>query len=355
MSTARALLLASMAIAGCGDDTGVSPACPDGDSATCCGPLARDCLGGACVAGACQPLMLADGLEPTDLAVAGDTVYFTDPVAGTVERVATDGSGRAVIASDPDLPVAVAATTDTVAWTTRGAIPREGTVVRMPLDGTAAPLSSTELVPCDLALDDAGAAWADAGFGAPYVPGPLRRWSAATGAVSTLLPAPPRACAVAMTADVVAVAGAGTDLHAPDDSVIAVVPRGGGAPVTIATGRSNPGAVALDDTHVYWAEAGLPDESYQDGAIVRAPRAGGAVEPLATATRPAGLVVIDDDLYWIAGSAVEHLALADRRVTTLAEVPGRGLLGLVTDGTALYFMAGPSATTSTGLLFKLAR
>lgn len=42
-----------------------------------CGRCGHDCLGGKCVAGKCQPLVLAQGLvSPGELALAGDRVFF---------------------------------------------------------------------------------------------------------------------------------------------------------------------------------------------------------------------------------------------------------------------------------------
>lgn len=356
----RAAWLA-LVLAACGDDGGAGPdatACAIADDdPTCCGAGGVDCLGGACTAGVCGPVLLADGVgTPADLAVAGGFVYFTSRRGGTVERVATDGTGRTVVADDPTGIQAVAATPDAVAWTTLGDDPRDGHVMHLPIGGTPAPLATAEHMPCDLALDDAGAAWANAGsgLGPDYVAGELQRWTPA-GGVTTALPMLPRACAVAMTADTIAVTARGVSALSPTDSLVALVPRGGGAATIVAENRADPGAIALTDTHVYWVEAGDPSVGQRDGALYRAVRPGGAPERLAGDTFPAGLAVVGDDVYWIARGALRRLSLADRRTTTLLELADRDLVGLVTDGTALYFMTTPAGTGATGLLYKRTR
>jgi hypothetical protein len=51
------------------------------ESSTNCGRCGRECGGGGCIAGACQPVVIAGGLldQPARLAVNATTVYWTEP------------------------------------------------------------------------------------------------------------------------------------------------------------------------------------------------------------------------------------------------------------------------------------
>src|SRR5579884_4299370 len=63
--------------------------------------------------------------------------------------------------------------------------------------------------------------------------------------------------------------------------------------LTLASGQSNPTAMAVDTTRVYWT-------NYNDGTVRAASLDGGAVTLLATGqSGPAGIVVDSANVYWV--------------------------------------------------------
>jgi hypothetical protein len=61
-----------------------------------CGRCSHDCLGGACDAGACQPVAIVPGsagYRPWQLALTATAVYFTDTINGQIATVNKDGTG----------------------------------------------------------------------------------------------------------------------------------------------------------------------------------------------------------------------------------------------------------------------
>ena len=72
-----------------------------------CGSCGHDCLGGACVATKCQPVVLINDAkyEPTGLAVDDTSVFFMDGKTQSIFRIAKDGDGGlgTVVANEPNL------------------------------------------------------------------------------------------------------------------------------------------------------------------------------------------------------------------------------------------------------------
>ncbi len=362
MQCAAVILLGLMA---CGDDGGAATpidagpdaACDQQSDPTCCGAIGHDCQGGACTAGVCQPVVLAEPITAADLAITDATLYFVEPVAGTVVRLGTDGSGRAVVATTPDLPIAVAASTDAVAWATTGLQARDGAIMRLATGATTpTTIATMEHAPCDLVLDATGAVWTNYGSGAvPVMPGELRA-APATGTPATIVPSLVHACGLAATGSAIYYATFGTNPTDPIDGAIATVARGGGTSLTLAANRRGARYLALTGSHVYWTEQGTTSATFQDGRVMRMSRSGGFPEVLADDVRPRGVFADGDAVYWLAGGAVRRLALADRAMTTVATFPGRTLTVLVGDADALYFLVEPNPTTgAAGQLIKVAR
>lgn len=78
-----------------------------------CGACGHSCLGAACSAGTCQPVVLAtfSGV-PTDVALDADFVYWSTE-DGTVRRVAKNGQGEAILISGITPGIARIAVDDT--------------------------------------------------------------------------------------------------------------------------------------------------------------------------------------------------------------------------------------------------
>jgi hypothetical protein len=85
----------------------------------------------------------------------------------------------------------------------------------------------------------------------------------------------------------------------------------GGTPTLVAQGQSMPGALAVDDTNVYWTNDG-------DFSLAKAPTAGGAATPLPTAPAlVSGMVANAGTLYYGAGASTYALTPASATPKTL--------------------------------------
>jgi hypothetical protein len=82
-------------------------------------------------------------------------------------------------------------------------------------------------------------------------------------------------------------------------SEVVDVPKGGGAPRADACGAG--GALAVDDTSVYWTRT-------EDGALMRTPSSGGAPVVVAAAQGASAIAVDACSVYWIAGHTVMKAA-----------------------------------------------
>lgn len=109
----------------------------------------KDCLGGACPAGACGPAVLATAQDrPRGIALFGDHVYWVT-AGGAVMRVPRTGGAAEELGRGTSL-VSVAVDASGVFFTDEGA----GTIGRVPLaGGPVAILASGETSPWGIALD----------------------------------------------------------------------------------------------------------------------------------------------------------------------------------------------------------
>ncbi len=82
---------------------GPAPPCDDSKLQTDprhCGRCGHDCLGGACIGGKCESVVVRGGLEnPVDLAIDGSHVYVTSRGNGAVLRIAKSDGTTDVLAS----------------------------------------------------------------------------------------------------------------------------------------------------------------------------------------------------------------------------------------------------------------
>jgi hypothetical protein len=89
----------------------------DSDPANC-GACGHGCLGGACVAGQCQPVLLATGFLAAAPVVDDTRVYRSvlDQDAGTVRSIKKDGSQPLTLATGLDAPYGVFVDTTNLFW-----------------------------------------------------------------------------------------------------------------------------------------------------------------------------------------------------------------------------------------------
>lgn len=95
-----------------------------GDAAPGCGATHKDCLGGACVDGSCEPVLLADNQnQPSAIAVDDSGVYWVNqgdggPTGGVAMVI--EAGAPIVLVSGEDKAVEIALDSTDVYWTSAG-------------------------------------------------------------------------------------------------------------------------------------------------------------------------------------------------------------------------------------------
>src|SRR5581483_10780074 len=107
--------------------------------------------------GLVTPLVMGTG-HPRDIAVAGGFVYWTDDVAGTVNRVGVDGGAVEALVTGHLGAEGLALDATSIYWT--DAMIAEGSVSRVALGGgTVQTLALHQRQPVAIAVDESGLCW----------------------------------------------------------------------------------------------------------------------------------------------------------------------------------------------------
>ncbi len=293
-----------------------------------CGVCGQDCLGGACLDGTCQPVLLAtelgqvyaiakDGefiygtsssggsvwkvpvagcVNPSScaqvlstpgtnyrgLAVNEDAVFFTDSSAGRVLRVNKDGSGQCNLVSNSLAPWGIVASISQAYWCVS-----EGSAIRVV--STVCGGSNSSLIvpsttaPHHIAMDDSGLYWTKKSGG-------LVSWASKDGSSTEPVwsGSTPGGYMFAPVLDDAWVywregrenpsSGTARVVRAPKD-------RSGGLEV-IASEQATPRFMAVDGTHAYWTTTESVRRRLKDGS--------GDVETVATGLSGPHAIVVDD-------------------------------------------------------------
>lgn len=288
---------ACTAILGIGDrsldpllDAGEAGACGDTSSDTHnCGRCGHDCLGGACSAGVCQPLVLVapdSGARPSHLVVQGQYVYWSDSVNDAINRTDTKSLQTTnIYYGGFDL--------DGLALDDAGIYFADvSSVYRCNIGGcagtadTLAPDGSTSGTPWFVAVDDNGVYWDDSDTMDVHTVPKMG------GTVRTIYTGPGDAGLAYFRADgrYVYVAGA--------DGTVVRIPEDGGAPQQMNPGLQLPSAweLALDSQNLYWSQ---DDPNLGPGTInvvglnSQSPRTFATNQPI-----PSGIAADSQNLYW---------------------------------------------------------
>ncbi len=105
------------------------------------------------------------------------------------------------------------------------------------------------------------------------------------------------------------------------------VPIGGGAPIELAATQVWPGAIAIDATNVYWTTGSGPspttgaDGGVEGGAVSKVPLDGGTAVTLVSAPLPGGIAVDANILFWTNRALPGDDPYADNTDGTVTQTP----------------------------------
>jgi hypothetical protein len=303
-----------------------------------CGECGRDCKGGACSAGVCQPVTLATGLNnPSALAVTSGLVYVatnhqdcsSGTTCSTVRELRsvpkTGGAPTTVLGKSGDIYDLDVGDSETLYFASSGDLYS---------------LHQGQTSPAKLGDADAKVAAADST--SVYFPsnGRLSRLSVTGGAASDLVQNGVRDWNVALQgASVIFVGSANGD-------TIFSVPKAGGTPaLVVAAGKV--WGMAVDTQNVYWTDGSSA------GSVKMAPLAGGSSTTVATGLpRPENVAADGGNVYWWQRDAGELMRAASAGGAAVKLYDrGKGTSAvLAVEGDHVYFVEADSKT-----LFRIAK
>ncbi len=272
-------------------------------SASSCGACGHTCQGGACVAGQCQAVTLANAQSPLGLAVTDSTVFWVE--GGNIRSLATTGGSPSVyMASNANL---------------------YGSIV---LDSTNAYWAADSHVDTGF-LGGPGGSWSF-----DYLSSPIETLT--TLAVDNLTPS---AVWISRPANLYVVRHLRTTQGGGCATAsIDIVPLMKSATVTSWTaGVCNVVGLAVDVGALYWTDAGTGN-SFTHPAVWRHGILGGTTEPLAAAQAPYGIGVYGGKVYWTDANAgvMQYDLQAATSATQLAKATAPR--DMAVDSTGVYWI-----------------
>ncbi len=307
--------------------------------------------GGICSAGACQPVVLAAGLEePGEMAIDGANVYWTEPAAGQIIRVAKAGGPPTILASGLPSPGAIAVSSGTIYWTDAVA----GTVSQLAVAGGSPVTLATGLPgPDALAVDAMDVYFSN-------ISDHTVRHLA--GSSSVVVASGQTVAAMVLDASNV--------YWATVDGSIIKIPRNGGNTETLAaspvtypgSGPPDYGAMglAIDTTNAYWTYRAYWS-GLDPGMVLSVPLEGGAPTVLCAPCGGALAVTVDPSgIYWTEsglGNTIETLRGGGSAVLASGQ---RAPQSIATDNTNVYWLDfGPDGSAESpsrgGAIMRLAK
>lgn len=304
-------------------DADAAPACsPNQDFSSDpknCGACGHDCLGGACLANACQPVALTNAVSSSHVRLDATHAYFADATRGTVSRIPKRGGAEEILASDQD-GLYELNVSDTYVYFQTGAHLRRVPKAGGPVEDVAA----ADRIGF-IALDATSVYWAEGFDDVGH----------ATLHAADLDGAHARVLADSLTrVETIALDGAELFFATQEDTGSHIwrmnLETGAKSPIVEARARR----IVIDEERVYWLTYAVPE-------LYSAPRAGGEATVVATSVAPvhdSDLALGGDDIYWAVANqpgGVYRVAKTGGAVTTLSHQDRVG--GLALDDRAVYW------------------
>jgi hypothetical protein len=246
-----------------------------------CGACGHDCLGGACIAGVCQPVVLTTGQpDLLFLAVNATNLYWTTDPGGVVTMPIAGGVPE-TLASWPGPLEGIAIDATTIYFSTYV----NDTIMTLPIGGGTPSTFATGLShPLGVAVDATDLFAVD--YDGIILQIPL------AGGPWTMIPEP--------VGGATGVAVSSTTLYWGSGTALNEMPLGGGMTIVVGDGQVYPFGIAVDDTTAYWT-------NLYGGNVMKMALGGGAVTTLVSglSAYSSGIAVDATSIYWCATSAME--------------------------------------------------
>jgi hypothetical protein len=298
-----------------------------GDAGHEAAPLtcAKDCLGGACVLGKCQPTALVSGRNrPWGVVLDRGDVYWSelgpDGQPGAAFKLVPAAEPVKIIDAKVD-PMWLYTYESRLYWVSSTA---PGAVGRCPLAGS----TGCSYEPGVL-VNPPGSIVASGLNGTTYVNNPDSVVADNTGVYWT---------------------NAGSR-NLLDGSVVVCRATGCGSPgpQILSTSLARPRGIALDETYVYWVDEGLgPDPD--TGLVLRIPKVGGTAQKIADHQgSPAYIAVDGTNVYWTNRGSGDVMVWPKSGGDPRLFAPGQGSAwAIAVDASGVYWTTwGPNGSVST--------
>jgi hypothetical protein len=305
-----------------------------------CGRCGHGCQGGACSAGACQPVTLSTQ-GGAAIAVDSANVYWTNSGLGTVTQLPVGGGMPITLAAGQVNPYDLTSDGTSVYFLAANS------VYKVPVGGgpitTVSSGSANEAI--GIAVDATSVYW----FQGPSVLKAPKNG----GATTTVVPfmGDLTISFRELTVNAMSVYWTSSATNGSLQGTVWTAPSSGGPATTLAAGMQGTEGIAVDGQNVYWANAGAPGAV--NGTVMKQPLGGGPITVLASGQcSPYDLATDGTNVYWVnlgcpggPGSVVMSVPRDGGAPSTLyTGSPFR----LAVDATSLYWTAG-------GLVQKLAK